>query len=126
MRWIKFFVVLLSATAVSGLASADRHGHASVGIVVGYPWGWPYYPHYPPSYYYPYAYPGYPPTVVVQSPPVYVEQGNVVAAPAQAPSYWYYCNDPQGYYPYVKECPTGWQKVEPQPPALPTLPPPNQ
>lgn len=122
MKWIRFVIALLAAMAVSGWASADHHGHASVGIAIGYPWGMPYYPHgyyYPYPYPYPYAYPAYPPTVVVQSPPVYVEQGNAQAAPAPAPSYWYYCNNPQGYYPYVKECPTGWQKVMPQPPAKP-------
>ena len=110
MKWIRFVVVLLAAMAVSGMAGAYHHAHARIGIVVG----WPYYP---PSYYHPY--PSYPPTVIVQSTPVYVEQGSAPAAPAQAPNYWYYCDNPQGYYPYVKECPTGWQKVAPQPPSLP-------
>jgi hypothetical protein len=27
------------------------------------------------------------------------------------PSAWYYCSDPQGYYPYVTQCYTGWQTV---------------
>ena len=31
-------------------------------------------------------------------------------------SYWYYCQDPQGYYPYVRNCPGGWQQVLPTPP----------
>ena len=35
--------------------------------------------------------------------------------PAQ-PSYWYYCRDSQGYYPYVTSCPGGWTKVVPTPP----------
>jgi hypothetical protein len=30
-------------------------------------------------------------------------------------NYWYYCQEPQGYYPYVKQCPGGWMKVLPQP-----------
>ena len=30
--------------------------------------------------------------------------------------YWYYCQNPQGYYPYVNSCPGGWMKVVPQPP----------
>jgi hypothetical protein len=27
--------------------------------------------------------------------------------------YWFYCKDPEGYYPYVKKCPKGWLKVIP-------------
>lgn len=114
-------IMLVSGAAVSHLAWADRYGHGGygggyggghIGIVIGGPvWGWPYYP---PSYYYP----AYPPNMVIESPPVYVEQ----AAPpsAQVPdNYWYYCSSPEGYYPYIKECPAGWQKVVPQPPPHP-------
>jgi hypothetical protein len=39
--------------------------------------------------------------------------------PSQQPvetSYWYYCRNPQGYYPYVKRCPSGWMRVVPSPP----------
>jgi len=28
-----------------------------------------------------------------------------------ASQYWYYCQDPPGYYPYVQQCGTGWQMV---------------
>lgn len=78
-------------------------GHVFLGL--GY---WPWY--YPPPYYY-----YYPPTVVVpSSPPVYVERGDGQAAPQSA--YWYYCANPQGYYPYVTQCPGGWQRVRPEPP----------
>ena len=38
-------------------------------------------------------------------------------APAQQPAYWYYCRSAKAYYPYVKNCPEGWQAVQPQPPA---------
>ena len=31
-----------------------------------------------------------------------------------APAYWYYCPAYQTYYPYVQECPGGWQAVAPQ------------
>ncbi|HXQ51795.1 MAG TPA: hypothetical protein VN802_11925 [Stellaceae bacterium] len=34
----------------------------------------------------------------------------VVAAPAPQPS-WYYCTNPQGYYPYVPRCTVPWQPV---------------
>ena len=30
---------------------------------------------------------------------------------------WYYCNNPDGYYPYVKHCNSAWQAVPPTPPA---------
>lgn len=32
-----------------------------------------------------------------------------------APSYyWYYCEDPPGYYPYVQQCNVPWEPVPPQ------------
>jgi hypothetical protein len=38
------------------------------------------------------------------------------SAAAAAPGYWYYCPAYQAYYPYVQDCPGGWQAVAPQPP----------
>jgi hypothetical protein len=29
---------------------------------------------------------------------------------------WYYCSNPAGYYPYVKSCAVGWQRVPSTPP----------
>jgi hypothetical protein len=29
--------------------------------------------------------------------------------------YWYYCTNPQGYYPYVQECLGSWHAVPPAP-----------
>jgi hypothetical protein len=119
-----FLVPLSGYTAHSGV-------HGNVGITLGHPgwrshyvdwhrhyrgWGprfyWggsivvgpPWYPWYPYSY----GYYSAPPTYV-QPPPVYVEPQQ----PQQ--NFWYYCQDPQGYYPYVKNCPGGWMKVVPQP-----------
>jgi hypothetical protein len=88
------------------------HGHHGFGFFIGPSLVWPYY-YYP---YYPY-YP-YPPSAVVvpSSPPVYIEQGDEQTTPLQQPNYWYYCTNPQGYYPYVKECPAEWKKVEQVPP----------
>jgi hypothetical protein len=92
-----------------------HHGAAFVGFGVGfaYPWSW----YYPPPYYYPGYY--YPQPVAYPAQPVtYVEQG-AAPAPAEPAVWWYYCEASRTYYPYVKECPSGWQRV----PALP--PPPN-
>ena len=50
-----------------------------------------------------------------QEPQVYIERSAPQASPA-AEAYWHYCNSPQGYYPYVKECPGGWMRVTPTPP----------
>lgn len=68
-------------------------------------------PHYAYPYY-PYAYPG---PVVIQQPAteVYVQPAPQRAAES---GYWYYCQDSQGYYPYVRRCPGGWMKVVPSPP----------
>jgi hypothetical protein len=90
------------------------HGGPRVGIVIGGPgyWGYPDAYDYPP-----YA---YPPVVVAPSaPPTYIEQGEPAeqAPAAQQSNDWYYCSKPEGYYPYVKQCPGGWQRVAPQPPS---------
>lgn len=80
------------------------------------PYSYPYY--YPYSPYSPY-YPYYPPEIVrvPVSPPVYIERAKPQPAQPLPPGYWYYCSDPEGYYPYVKECPSGWRQVDPVPPS---------
>jgi len=99
----------------------------NVGVVIGGPfWGSPwynqsyYYPPYQPYYYppyQPYNYPYYAPTVEVPAePPVYIERYQ--SKPSSTPSgVWYYCSDSKAYYPYVKECPGGWQIVPAEPPS---------
>ncbi len=73
--------------------------------------GWYFYPQ--PIY----PYPDYvPPAVVVQQQPP-VPTG---LPPAQ---YWYYCDNPQGYYPYVASCGTPWREVPAAP--QPNAPPPG-
>jgi hypothetical protein len=42
----------------------------------------------------------------------YPDYGGYAGATAYAPSgYWYYCQNPAGYYPYVTQCTVGWQAV---------------
>ena len=88
------------------LASTSVLAHGRGRVHLGLHFGFPLYPSYwhypPPVYYYPYP-------VAPASPPVYVER-------SQADSWWYYCEQTRGYYPYVKECPGGWQRVPPAPP----------
>ena len=95
-------VVLLAAYALPGEA------HVRGGIWIGPAWGpglWG------PSYPFPYSYPYPPQPVIIQQEPVQYLQ----PAPQPEQQYWYYCTDPQGYYPYLKTCPKGWLKVVPTP-----------
>lgn len=70
----------------------------------GFFWPRPWAPYYAYGSPYPYA---YSPQVVGQSPPTFVQQE------PEAASYWYYCQNPQGYYPYVPQCGSGWMQVVP-------------
>jgi hypothetical protein len=45
----------------------------------------------------------------------YPEYASDVSAPNEDTGLWYYCDDPAGYYPYVKECRTPWRAVDPTP-----------
>jgi hypothetical protein len=108
-------VALLLGSVVTGSALAHG-GHGGGRVFLGFNFGFPGY-YYPAPYYYPAYYPApmyYPAPVVVQSPPVYTERQDV-APSTDLQGYWYYCSAARGYYPYVKECPGGWQKVPPQP-----------
>lgn len=106
-------VVLITGAAADAMAHGPRT-RVGIGIGIGGPlllsdpwWPGPY------PYYRPYYYPG--PVIVTPPPlpPVYIEQYEAPAETAQ--QYWYYCRSAKGYYPYVKECPEGWQRVLPQP-----------
>ncbi|MGH8778218.1 hypothetical protein [Paraburkholderia sp.] len=109
------------AVCASGVAEAARVG---VYIGGGGYYGGGYYP-WAPYYYPPYA--PYPPAVAVPvpvpaEPQEYVEQGQPGAAsadgePAQAPGTWYYCDATKTYYPYAKQCHSGWRAVPAQPSA---------
>ena len=61
----------------------------------------------------------YPPAVVTvpTAPPIYIQQAPAPPVVQQIQSnYWYYCESSKSYYPYVRECASGWQQVEPTPP----------
>lgn len=82
---------------------------------LGFGFGPGYYGGYYPFYGGYGGYYGYPPVVTVPAiPPVYIQQSPSVAQQYQS-GYWYYCSNPEGYYPYIKECLTSWQQVEPRP-----------
>lgn len=126
-------------THVKGGQASGRHSshgrynggrsHNHIGAIFGaslfFP-SWYFYPpapawysySLPPEYYYgdPTAY-GSP-----DSPTLYVEQSRAPEAAAQEPAYWYYCAESQTYYPYVEQCPGGWQTVTPQAPSEPAAP----
>jgi len=79
---------------------------------LAYPYyGYPYYPYYTA------------PLVQQPSAEIYVEPNSQQSV---APTYWFYCQDSNGYYPYVKKCPSGWMKVVPSAPPSPTPPGPEE
>jgi len=125
---VVLLVALLSLPALAGRGSSGgRSGHSgahfsggrhfapgghfvpgtrffrprNVAVFVGV--GVPFFAYYPPPfpYYYDYA-PGY------YLPP---------AAIPQQHGYWYFCPGANAYYPYVQQCPEGWQPVAPVPPS---------
>ncbi len=110
--------LLVAVASNNAMADGGRHGghghwggghwHSGISLNIGAPFYWPYYA-YAPVY--------YPQPVYVAPAPqvVYVEQAQAPIAPPPVQQYWYYCANPQGYYPNVQQCPAGWQKVLPQP-----------
>ncbi|MFS8976872.1 hypothetical protein PO002_20575 [Cupriavidus necator] len=141
-RMLCQLVLALAATAASGTALAGRadiHDAAlhdndargdfiktrtrvGVGLYFGPGAFYGGYPAYPAPYY-------YPPAVVTVpvAPQQYIEQGPNGPVPAPGPDgvapqqqgWWYHCNQPEGYYPYVQSCPGGWQRVTAQPQPIP-------
>jgi hypothetical protein len=121
-------LVILSVIAVlfcspAAFAWGGHHGGGHFGFYFGGPaWGWggPYYGgYYSPFYggYNPYY--AAPPAImgVPGVPQTYVQQTPAPSANTQINAdYWYYCDNPTGYYPYVKECLSNWQPVSPSPP----------
>jgi len=88
-----------------GHSGGHSHGHARFGggffvAPFVYPW---YYNPYPTNSYY-----------ALQPPVVYIEQGDPSTGQGSG-GYWYRCDNPAGFFPYVKECPLGWRQVVPTP-----------
>ena len=81
-----------------GSAASAHHFHHRSRVFIGggffvSPWAYPYY--YPAP-----AYPYY---------------HDAPAAPMMVDPYWYYCPAAAAYYPYVQDCPGGWEPVSPAP-----------
>jgi hypothetical protein len=116
-------------TAVGHTGHSEHNDHGDHGAGHGWGhhghgWGGFYFSGWVPWYspwYYGYGYPsGY--YVESAAPLEYVEMNppapvaDTPAASETAPGVWYYCKNPEGYYPYVKNCTDGWQEVPAQPP----------
>ena len=135
-------IALLGSALASGVAFAGGrgggHSRVSVGVVVGPGWwgprpgwvgpGWGWGPGWGPG---PWGWGGPvvvgPPVVIQSAPPVFIERDplpvnpappqQVAPAPPPQSGWWYLWPGANGYYPYVRECPGGWQRVSPQPPS---------
>ena len=107
--WVKMAVVALlvvggvALAAGSSQAHGYRGGHFYGSLVVGLgPWWSPFWgPWYPRPYY-------AAPRVVMEQPPVYIQQ-EPPASPEAAP--WFYCPSAKAYYPYVQSCSEPWVRV---------------
>jgi len=104
-RIIRLFAAVI-VLLLAGVFPVYAHGGGYVrgGIWIGpvWPWWGPAYPYYYSE----------PPIVIQQQPPVYEQQAPQVE---EQQYYWYFCPESKAYYPYVKQCPSGWLKVIPTP-----------
>lgn len=141
LKHTKLFAMTMMLTllaATQTVAAGDRHFHGarlSFGLGIGfgpfdYPYPSVYRRNYYPMPYYPYQSMYYPEVLVstVATPtPVYVRQTEVVSTRSWQNtqiqpevstngSDWYYCHNPDGFYPSIKACPSGWQRVQAQTP----------
>lgn len=101
--WLKSALAVAAIVFGGSLALAPSPAAARVFVHIGVPLCCG------PAYYYP-------------PPPVYYAPPPVVYAPPPAPTpvapqaqTWYYCDNPQGYYPYVSNCASGWRQVPARP-----------
>ncbi len=85
-----------------GYDSLYRSEHISSRAPVTGPVFAPWYP--APPYWY------YEQTVAV---PAYIERDPAASGGSQ-PQFWFFCKASGIYYPYIRQCPEGWQEVAPQ------------
>ena len=137
MKWIKSIlpvaILLVSVSVSPAWAHGRQMNHSprwGIGLVIN-PFPLFYSPYYSAPYY-PYPSRYYPEVIVdtVIMPArntVYVQQSNSISfSPYPAVSVtpesgvsggdWYYCHHPDGFYPSIKTCPSGWQRVPAQAP----------
>lgn len=90
-----------------------RHGH-HFGLGLGYFYPG-YYGYHRPYYRYPYyGYPYYGRQAPLSVPVTYIQREEIKTGQPQS-NYWHYCRNPEGYYPYVKQCSEAWLQVAPHP-----------
>lgn len=131
-------VVVGCAGLFSALPAAQARTSVDFGVYVSPGPYYGYRHHHRHDYYrgygaypvvpvYPYSYGYEAPVIVVPAPanpPVYVERDDRdddryredAGRPGPA-NYWYRCDKPKGYYPYVRECRSGWHTEVPSAPA---------
>lgn len=83
----------------------------ATGALLSYPYYYqPYYPYYSRAYYYPYRYA--PATQMIVRERTYTREPGYSAGDT-----WYFCRAANAYYPYVRSCAGGWEKVPAVPPS---------
>lgn len=104
-------LAILAASALPAQAYHWRYHHPL--------WGWGWWSHEPGPFYPP-AVVHVPPQIIVvpQQPQTYVQRQQEQSPPQFV---WYWCTDPQGFYPYIQQCKSAWMKVIPEmtPPTAP-------
>jgi hypothetical protein len=110
-KWIFAAVVAAGLTLAFSQPGIAGHGHRShfhSSIWIGPSWS-PYWYAPPPAVV-------HQPIIVQQPPTEYVQRDSGANDQESEQDYWYYCPDADGYYPYVKKCPSRWMKVVPPSP----------
>ena len=108
MRKIRCALFLMVAALFVAAPAAADYGHRYYRHHL-YGWGWWSWPY---SYY-----PAYPvPPIIIERAPIIIERQPPVYLERQLQQYWYWCPNPQGYHPYIEQCPSGWMKVVPSAP----------
>ena len=122
ISWVALALMLFSSDIAW---SRNGHGHWHRHFIFGIHMGGPVILYGPefffgPGFYDRHAFPSWnrpyrlpPQTVAPITPPIYIQQEQSSMVQPQT-RYWYYCLNPEGYYPDVDECPNGWIPVAPQ------------